>query len=57
MIRFFSKLRQKFLAQGRVVRYITYAVGEMVLVVMGILIACTSPGPWRGVPAHNSINL
>lgn len=39
MIRFFRTIRQKLFAQGRVVRYLTYAIGEIVLVVIGILIA------------------
>ncbi|MBL7964675.1 MAG: hypothetical protein JNM31_12630 [Flavobacteriales bacterium] len=39
MIRFFRSIRQSLLAQGRVTRYLTYAVGEIVLVVVGILIA------------------
>lgn len=64
MPRIFNSIRQKLLSQnlpdrkqGRFTRYLIYAVGEIVLVVIGILIACTSPSPWRGVPAHNSINL
>jgi hypothetical protein len=39
MIRFFRTIRQSLLAQGRITRYLTYAVGEIVLVVVGILIA------------------
>jgi hypothetical protein len=39
MIRFFRTIRQNLLAQGRVTRYLTYAIGEIVLVVIGILIA------------------
>ncbi|MCO5726079.1 DUF6090 family protein [Robiginitalea marina] len=39
MFRFFRKLRQNLLAQNRVTRYLLYAVGEIVLVVIGILIA------------------
>lgn len=39
MIRFFRTIRQNLLAQGRVARYFTYAIGEIVLVVIGILIA------------------
>ena len=39
MILFFRKLRQQFLAQGQVTRYLAYAIGEIVLVVIGILIA------------------
>lgn len=39
MIKFFRNIRQSLLAQGRVTRYLTYAVGEILLVVIGILIA------------------
>lgn len=39
MIRFFRTIRQSLLARGRVTRYLTYAIGEIVLVVIGILIA------------------
>jgi hypothetical protein len=39
MISFFRKIRQKLLQQNRVTRYLAYAVGEIVLVVIGILIA------------------
>lgn len=39
MIRFFRTIRQSLLAQGRVTRYLTYAMGEIVLVMVGILLA------------------
>jgi hypothetical protein len=39
MIRFFRNIRQNLLAQGRVTRYLTYAIGEIVLVVIGIFLA------------------
>lgn len=39
MISFFRKIRQKLLAQNKVTRYVAYAIGEIILVVMGILIA------------------
>ncbi|TFV93622.1 hypothetical protein E4S40_15375 [Algoriphagus kandeliae] len=39
MISFFRKIRQKLLSQNRVTRYLTYAVGEIILVSIGILIA------------------
>ena len=39
MIRFFRTIRQSLLAQGRVTRYLSYAIGEIVLVVIGILVA------------------
>ncbi|WP_235299482.1 DUF6090 family protein [Portibacter marinus] len=39
MIKFFRKIRLNFLSEGRTKRYLTYAIGEIVLVVVGILIA------------------
>ncbi|MBW2938089.1 hypothetical protein KXJ69_08220 [Aureisphaera sp. CAU 1614] len=39
MIKFFRKLRQKLLAENKFSKYLLYAVGEIVLVVVGILIA------------------
>jgi len=39
MIKVFNKLRQRLLLQGRIGRYLAYAIGEIVLVVIGILIA------------------
>ena len=39
MISFFRKIRQKLLQQNRVTRYLVYALGEIMLVVIGILIA------------------
>ncbi|NJN49872.1 MAG: hypothetical protein HC798_00130 [Polaribacter sp.] len=39
MIKFFRKIRQKLLEQNRVSKYLLYAFGEIVLVVIGILIA------------------
>ena len=39
MIKFFRKIRQKLLEQNRVSKYLLYAFGEIILVVIGILIA------------------
>ncbi len=39
MIKFFRKIRQNLLSEGKVGKYLKYAVGEIVLVVIGILIA------------------
>lgn len=39
MIKFFRKIRQKLLSENRFSKYLIYAVGEIVLVVIGILIA------------------
>jgi hypothetical protein len=39
MIKFFRKIRQKLLSEGKTAKYIKYAFGEIVLVVIGILFA------------------
>lgn len=39
MIKFFRKMRLNLLAKGKIVNYLTYALGEIILVVIGILIA------------------
>jgi hypothetical protein len=39
MIKFFRKIRQKLLAESKFSKYLIYAIGEIVLVVVGILIA------------------
>ncbi|WP_179007809.1 DUF6090 family protein [Winogradskyella forsetii] len=39
MIKFFRKIRQDLLSKGKTGKYLKYAVGEIVLVVLGILIA------------------
>lgn len=39
MIKFFRKIRQRFLSEGKFSKYLLYAFGEIVLVVIGILIA------------------
>ncbi|MBX2873256.1 MAG: hypothetical protein KTR30_14185 [Saprospiraceae bacterium] len=39
MLNFFRRIRQKLLANGNLNKYLAYAIGEIVLVVIGILIA------------------
>ncbi|THV57219.1 hypothetical protein EZV76_15765 [Flagellimonas alvinocaridis] len=39
MIKFFRKIRQNLLAEGKTGKYLKYAFGEILLVVIGILIA------------------
>ncbi|TPV35376.1 hypothetical protein FJ651_00190 [Paucihalobacter ruber] len=39
MIKFFRKIRQKLLSENKFSKYILYAIGEIILVVIGILIA------------------
>ncbi|GLR18222.1 DUF6090 family protein [Portibacter lacus] len=39
MIKFFRKIRQKLLSENKFSKYLIYAIGEIILVVSGILIA------------------
>ncbi|MFY9242466.1 MAG: DUF6090 family protein [Polaribacter sp.] len=39
MIKFFRKIRQNLLMENKTSKYFKYAIGEIVLVVIGILIA------------------
>ena len=39
MIKFFRNIRQQLLSEGKTGKYLKYAIGEIVLVVIGILIA------------------
>jgi hypothetical protein len=39
MIKFFKKIRQNLLLEGKTRKYLKYAVGEIALVVIGILTA------------------
>lgn len=39
MIKYFSKIRQKLIAEGKLLNYLKYAIGEILLVVIGILLA------------------
>lgn len=39
MIKFFRKIRQNLLSEGKTLKYFKYAIGEIILVVIGIIIA------------------
>jgi len=39
MIKFFRKIRKNLLSEGKTTKYFKYAIGEIILVVLGILIA------------------
>ena len=39
MIKFFRRIRQRLLADGKVKNYALYAIGEIALIVIGILLA------------------
>ncbi|WP_411766164.1 DUF6090 family protein [Winogradskyella sp. A3E31] len=47
MIKFFRKIRHRFLSENKFRKYLLYAIGEIVLVVIGILIAL-SINNWNG---------
>jgi hypothetical protein len=46
MLRFFRHIRQRLFLEGKVSRYIGYSIGEIVLIVVGILIALQI-GEWN----------
>ncbi|TXE18804.1 hypothetical protein ES692_04960 [Psychroserpens burtonensis] len=39
MIKFFRHIRQRYISEGKTTKYFKYAIGEIILVVIGILIA------------------
>ena len=39
MIKFFRRIRQKLLSENKLTRYLFYAFGEIILVMIGILLA------------------
>jgi hypothetical protein len=41
MIKFFRKIRQKLLSENKFSKYLIYAIGEIILVVIGIMMALT----------------
>ena len=56
MIRFFHQIRQRLLTENRFSKYILYAVGEIILVVIGILIALQINN-WNESNKENEIGL
>tara|TARA_R110002074_G_scaffold372431_2_gene547881 strand:- start:985 stop:1725 length:741 start_codon:yes stop_codon:yes gene_type:complete len=52
MIKFFRKIRQRLLSENKFSKYLIYAIGEIVLVVIGILIAIQL-NQWRNENANN----
>ena len=54
MIKFFRKIRQNLLLENKTGKYFKYAIGEILLVVIGILMAL-SINNWREV-RKNSAN-
>ena len=56
MIKFFRHIRQKLLSQNRISKYLFYAIGEIVLVVIGILIALNINNWNEERKDHNYLN-
>ena len=55
MLKFFRTIRKKLIEQGKTANYLKYAIGEIILVVIGILIAPRCPQPLKG-RAYAQIN-
>jgi len=55
MIKFFRHIRQTTLMKNQTGRYFKYAIGEIDLVVIGILIAHRTPLIPKGT-SHNPVN-
>ena len=53
MIKFFRTIRQNLLSEGKTRKYLMYAIGEIILVVIGILIAL-SINNWNDKQKHIS---
>ena len=56
MIKFFKNIRSKLLSEGKFSKYLTYAFGEIILVVIGILIA-VSINDWMNTKRLNSAEI
>jgi hypothetical protein len=56
MIKFFNKIRQNLLAENKTGKYLKYAIGEIVLVVIGILIAL-SINNWNEGKANRTFEM
>jgi len=48
MINFFRKTSKKLANDNQFIKYTRYAIGEIILVVIGILIAFAFPQPLKG---------
>lgn len=54
MIKFFRKIKQDLLSEGKTGKYLKYAIGEIILVVIGILIAIQI-NSWKQVILENKL--
>jgi hypothetical protein len=57
MFKFFRKIRQKLLTENKISKYLLYAVGEIILVVIGILIAINLNNANQQKTLKNSVEL
>ena len=57
MIKFFRRIRQKLLSENKFSKYLIYAIGEIILVVIGILIALQINNWNEGRKLQNEINI
>ncbi len=53
MIKFFRNVRQKILSEGNLKRYLIYAIGEILLVMIGILLAI-QVNNWNNIKIKNA---
>ncbi|MET6990807.1 DUF6090 family protein [Sediminicola arcticus] len=56
MIKFFRKIRQKMLTENKFSKYLLYAIGEIILVVIGILIALSINNWNENKKSENQLN-
>ena len=56
MIKFFRKIRQQLLNEGKTVRYLKYAIGEIILVMIGILLAL-QVNNWNELRKKNALEI
>ena len=56
MIKFFRKIRQKLLTENKFNKYLLYAIGEIILVVIGILIAL-SINNWNEIRKFKNLEI
>ena len=56
MIKFFRKIRQKLLTENKFSKYLIYAIGEIILVVIGILIALQINN-WNGFRQNENLEI
>ncbi len=54
MIKFFRKIRQKMITENKFSKYLIYAIGEIILVVIGILIALQINN-WKQLSFENEL--